>query len=148
MSDDGISRRSLLRGAALTAGAGVIGFIVADNTSAARSNGGAGPNPYGTNSKDTSELLAHLDQLPVNGGVILTSARIVVTRETGDIVHAFSAVCTHQGCIVGTVANGTIDCPCHGSRFNANTGAVVNGPATSPLPSIPIELRSGDVYRT
>ncbi|MEV7602706.1 Rieske (2Fe-2S) protein [Kitasatospora sp. NPDC089797] len=63
---------------------------------------------------------------------------------TGDAVYivqpkagqycAFSAVCTHSGCAVDAPKNGQLYCPCHGSRFDAATGAVVNGPAVKPLP--------------
>ncbi|MFE4519898.1 Rieske (2Fe-2S) protein [Kitasatospora sp. NPDC056783] len=62
---------------------------------------------------------------------------------TGDAVYivqpkagqycAFSAVCTHSGCAVDAPKNGQLYCPCHGSRFDAATGAVVNGPAVKPL---------------
>ena len=48
-------------------------------------------------------------------------------------VHAFSATCTHQGCPVGSVEDGVIVCPCHGSAFALDTGARVSGPATSGL---------------
>jgi Rieske Fe-S protein len=63
-----------------------------------------------------------------------------------DQVHAFSAICTHQGCPVNLVRNGTIDCPCHGSQFDAISGKVVHGPATSPLPRIQVVVRAGEVY--
>ena len=47
---------------------------------------------------------------------------------------AFSAICTHQGCPVSKVEGGTIDCPCHFSRFSIVDGSVKDGPAPSPLP--------------
>ncbi len=47
-------------------------------------------------------------------------------------------------CTVATVADGEIDCPCHGSRFNVTDGAVVKGPATQPLPAKTVTV-TGDV---
>jgi len=82
------------------------------------------------------------------GGVILSGPKVVVTRTADGAVHGFSAVCTHQGCTVDVVGHGTIDCPCHGSRFDAATGAVVAGPALRPLPPIGVEVRNGQVFRT
>jgi len=71
---------------------------------------------------------------------------VVLTRSTDGALHGFSAICTHQGCTVGSVHDGQIICPCHGSRFNAFTGAVINGPATRPLPPVPVTVQHGEVY--
>jgi Rieske Fe-S protein len=63
-------------------------------------------------------------------------------------VRCFSAVCTHQGCLVAGVQDGEIRCPCHGSAFDAATGAVVRGPATEPLEPEQIEVTGeGEVLR-
>jgi Rieske Fe-S protein len=69
----------------------------------------------------------------------------VVTQPVADEYRAFSAVCTHVGCLVNQVANGTIDCPCHGSQFRITNGAVVTGPAMSPLPAKKIKIEAGKV---
>lgn len=71
---------------------------------------------------------------------------VLVHLESGDFV-AYSAVCTHRQCTVG-YSEGNLSCPCHGSVFDpTNGGAVVNGPATQPLPEIPVEVRDGEVFR-
>jgi Rieske Fe-S protein len=71
--------------------------------------------------------------IPVGGGTIFPDAKLVVTQPTSGDFKAFTAVCTHQGCIVSDVSGGTINCACHGSRYDMATGAVVQGPATQPL---------------
>ena len=71
--------------------------------------------------------------VPVGAGVVAKDAKIVVTQPKAGQFHAFSAVCTHKGCTVARVADGTINCPCHGSRFSDVDGSVVEGPAASPL---------------
>ncbi|MGE0844612.1 Rieske (2Fe-2S) protein, partial [Pseudonocardia sp.] len=72
--------------------------------------------------------------VPVGGGVILAAQKVVVTQPTAGTFKAFDTTCTHQGCTVNAVANGTIDCPCHGSRYAVADGSVVDGPAPAPLP--------------
>ena len=71
---------------------------------------------------------------------------MVVTQPTAGEFKAFSAVCTHMGCIVNQVSNGTIDCPCHGSQYNITTGAVVAGPAPRPLPAEQIKVSGGSIF--
>ncbi len=71
--------------------------------------------------------------VPVGGGVVLGDLGVVVTQPQAGRFKAFSAVCTHQGCTVSSVENGTINCPCHGSAFNIADGSVANGPASRPL---------------
>jgi Rieske Fe-S protein len=69
----------------------------------------------------------------VGGGAVFETAKVVVTQPTAGSYKAFTAVCTHQGCLVAGVANGAISCPCHGSSFSIKDGSVLNGPATQPL---------------
>ena len=91
--------------------------------------------------------LASTSDVPVGGGKILADKKIVITQPQSGAFHAFSAVCTHAGCTVGSVSGGTINCPCHGSRFNISTGAVVNGPATSPLPAVSIKVQGTSIVQ-
>jgi Rieske Fe-S protein len=63
-----------------------------------------------------------------------------VTQPSAGTFKAFNAVCTHQGCTVASVANGTITCPCHNSQFSAADGSVQSGPAPSPLASIAVTV--------
>ena len=93
----------------------------------------------------TGTVLAAASEIPVGGGKIFTAAKVVVTQPVSGQYLGFSAVCTHVGCILSEVADGTIDCPCHGSEFKITTGAVVTGPAPSPLPKKQIKIVDGQV---
>jgi thiosulfate dehydrogenase [quinone] large subunit len=74
---------------------------------------------------------------------------IVIQPRSGTFV-AFDLVCPHAGCIVQYDAAGKVlVCPCHGSQFNANTGAVETGPAVTGLQRIRVaEGPDGQLYVT
>ena len=95
--------------------------------------------------KRTGTVLGAASDIPVGGGAIYTAAKVVVTQPATGEYKAFSAVCTHVGCIVNKVANGTIDCPCHGSAFTITNGAVVTGPAMAPLAARQVKIVGGQV---
>jgi Rieske Fe-S protein len=147
MGIEPLSRRSALRGAVVAAVAAVVGFVVARSSNAATQLPAAAANGYGPETTSQGGALVPLDRVPTGGGIVLPDQNIVVTRGSDNTVHAFSATCTHQGCPVSQVAHGTIDCPCHGSQFDATTGAVVTGPATRSLPAVAVVVRNGEVYR-
>jgi Rieske Fe-S protein len=92
-------------------------------------------------------VLAKTADVPVGGGTILTDKKIVITQPQSGTFHAFTAVCTHAGCTVGSVSSGTINCPCHGSRFNISNGSVVNGPAASPLAAVNIKVQGTSILQ-
>lgn len=147
MSVPALARRSVLRGLAIAVGAAVAGFVATRASGLADAKRlTAAANAYGPASKTSDEPLASLDEVPVGGGIVIDSASIVLTRDAGGEVHGLSATCTHQGCTVSSVENGVIGCPCHGSTFNAETGAPIAGPATRPLAEIPVIVRDNSVF--
>ncbi|RSS72855.1 Rieske (2Fe-2S) protein [Streptomyces sp. WAC06614] len=93
----------------------------------------------------TGATLMRTADVPVGGGKVAVAEKVVVTQPQAGTFKAFSAVCTHQGCLVGKVENGTIDCPCHGSTFAMATGAVTHGPATRPLPTRAITVQGDEI---
>ena len=139
-----VTRRSALSAAAAAAVGVGIGNVYGRNSDAAEAPPGTGGYGYGSGGSGGRKKLTSLASLPVGGGVITQG--YVVVRDAGDAVHAFSSVCTHLGCDVNKVSGGKIFCPCHGSVFDAQTGAAVQGPASSPLPKLEVTVENGDVY--
>ncbi|MEU6713259.1 Rieske (2Fe-2S) protein [Nonomuraea sp. NPDC046802] len=93
-----------------------------------------------------AKALASTADIPEGGGKVFEKEKIVVTQPTSGEFKAFTAVCTHQGCLVATVSNKTINCPCHGSKFKIDDGSVAGGPASSPLEEKQITV-DGDKIR-
>jgi Rieske Fe-S protein len=123
---------------------GVAGSQPAPDSSSAAPPAQAGS---GSSAAAAPAALAGTSDVPVGGGKILADKKIVLTQPQSGEFHGFSAVCTHAGCIVGSVSGGTINCPCHGSRFNITNGSVVNGPAASPLPPVSIKVQGSSIVQ-
>jgi Rieske Fe-S protein len=83
----------------------------------------------------------------VGGGTINVDQKVVVTQPTAGVFKAFTAVCTHQGCTVASVADGVITCPCHNSLFSATDGSVQGGPAPAPLAPVAITVSGTTISR-
>jgi Rieske Fe-S protein len=153
VSPQPITRRATVTGFAAVVAGGAAGFAYARTTSAAKDkSANTGANSYGTPTQPSTggaaaKPLAQVSQIPAGGGVILSGPKVVLTKGSDGTVHAFSAVCTHQACTVNKVSGGVISCPCHGSKYDVNTGAVVGGPAPAPLPKVAVVVRGNDVLR-
>jgi Rieske Fe-S protein len=89
--------------------------------------------------------LVAVADVPVGGGVVLAAQSLVVTQPAAGTFKAFSTTCTHQGCTVNEVKGGTINCPCHGSRFAVADGAPTAGPAKKPLPETAVTVQGSSV---
>lgn len=112
----------------------------APTTTSPAAGGGTSAGGGGSASAAAPAALATTAQIPVDGGKILADKKIVITQPAAGSFKAFTAVCTHQGCTVGSISGGAIHCPCHGSAFSIKDGSVVNGPAASPLAPIAIKV--------
>jgi Rieske Fe-S protein len=84
-------------------------------------------------------------KVPVGGGVVLRQRNLVVTQPSKGEFRCFSAECTHAGCAVGNVSGGTINCPCHGSKFKIADGSVARGPAGRPLAKVKIAVKGDGI---
>lgn len=93
----------------------------------------SGPAPQG-------EVLGPVDQVAVGSGVVYDGPKVVVTQPVEGDVRGFTAVCPHQGCLVSEVTNNEILCPCHGSLFSAEDGAVIVGPARTGLAPVDVAV--------
>lgn len=109
------------------------------------------PQPGASGESGGGTVVATTDQVEVGGGLLLGDYGIVVTQPTAGDFRAFSSICTHQGCTVTSISDGTINCDCHGSRFSIEDGSVVQ-PAggvepgqQDPLPQAGITVAGNEI---
>ncbi len=140
------SRRAVL------AGAGAVAVALLGGCATYGQGHGGGPeNPEETDEPadgGTPKPLAQTSEIPVGGGKIFDQRRVVVTQPQAGTFLAFTAVCTHQGCVVSEVRNGEILCPCHGSKFKIADGSVAAGPANRPLRAIDVTVTGTEITLT
>lgn len=147
-----IARRTVLQAGGIIAVGGVVAACSSGGSTAATSAPAAGGSAAASAAPSGSAAasggtgaVAQVSDIPVGGGVILPDQAIVLTQPTAGDVKAFTAVCTHQGCLVSQVVNNEIICPCHGSKFSASDGSVIQGPAQSPLQAAGVAIDGGSV---
>ncbi|HEY9440824.1 MAG TPA: Rieske (2Fe-2S) protein [Streptomyces sp.] len=128
------ARRTVLKGAALAgaAGLGAAACSTESKLGHARTPTPTAPVPLGAP-----------EDIPVGGAKLYREERLVVSRPAKGEYKAFSAQCTHAGCVLDKVEGTQGNCPCHGSRFDVTTGKVLHGPAGVPLPAVPVRIEGG-----
>jgi Rieske Fe-S protein len=142
-----IERRTVLQASGVLAVGGLVAACSSGGSTAAASSGVAAPSQgaAATAGAAPSGTIASVADIPVGGGVIISDPAVVVTQPAAGEIKAFTAICTHQGCLVAEVADNEISCPCHGSRFSAKDGSVLQGPATTPLAAEAVTVEGGNV---
>lgn len=99
--------------------------------------------------------IGNISQVPVNSAFTFTLAANgdpgVVIHLSGNKYVAYDATCTHAGCTVGyDPTTQALICPCHGAAFDpSNNAAVLAGPTSLPLSSVPLRIDSkGNMFVT
>jgi nitrite reductase/ring-hydroxylating ferredoxin subunit len=132
------ARRTVLRGAA-----GLVGLAAVAPLSAGVAHA-AEKAPTESDAAAGAPLCKTSD-IPVKGGKIFDKQKVVVTQPTKGVFRGFSAICTHQNCILADCDGGTINCGCHASKFDLNDGHVLTPPATKPLPPVKITVKGDQI---
>lgn len=149
---DQLTRRQTLRGAAVTGMAvPVLAACGSDEEDpppprAPEQTAGPGDQDGGTD-PGSGEAFASTSDVAVGSCVVYPDEGVVVTQPSEGEFRCFSAICTHQGCLVSSSSDGDIPCRCHFSRFSLEDGSVLDGPAESPLPEVSIVVEGDGISR-
>ena len=142
------SRRHVVAAVASAGGLVALAACSSGSSSSAASDGSAGSAGGGGSAGGAAgTVLTPLSGVPVGSAVSAKDSAgnpLLVAQPSAGKVVAFSAICTHQGCTVAP-AGTKFQCPCHGSMYDAATGAVLRGPAPRPLTQVPVHVASGNV---
>ncbi len=144
--DEALPRRRLLAGAGVVVAAAAVTAACGSSDAPAPEGSGtdaSSSSPGDAGSGSAGEVVGALGDVPVGGGVVLKDRKIVLTQPAEGDLRAYTAVCTHQGCLVASVADNVITCPCHNSQFSAEDGGVIQGPAVTGLAPVNVSV-SGD----
>lgn len=158
------TRRGMLAGVGLVGLAGAITACAASGSSSSAATGtsstpggastatdpaassSASPSASASGGGGASGALSSTSAIPVGGGKIFPTQVVVVTQPKAGEFKAFTAVCTHMGCLVNQISDGKIECPCHGSEYSIVSGDVLRGPAPKPLAAKPIKVTGDSIF--
>jgi Rieske Fe-S protein len=132
---DQTSRRAVLGGVAAVGAGAVLAACGSDEPKDSAGGGSDTSSGGDSGSGDAAAdgAIGTTADVPVGGGTVFQKQKVVVTQPSEGDFKAFTAVCTHSGCTVGSVKGDTIQCNCHGSQYSAADGSVKKGPAPKPL---------------
>ncbi|MEV0295047.1 Rieske (2Fe-2S) protein [Nocardia sp. NPDC050710] len=137
-----LDRRTVVAGAGLLAAATLAACTTYGDTDSAAAPAPAAPPAPAAQPGGASNILAKISDVPVGSGVIVGDT--VVTQPSAGTFVGLDSTCPHAGCKVNAVANGTINCPCHGSKFGLD-GSVVSGPAARALSSKSVRVEGDSI---
>ena len=135
-----LPRRAVIAAAAGLGAAAACGPAATPSTDATASVAPPPPTPT-----REPRPVAPADDIPVGGGRVYPDLRVVVTQPSPGEFRGFGIVCTHDSCELNAVKNGTINCPCHGSRYAITDGSVVRGPARTGLRTEKVAVQGDQV---
>lgn len=130
------NRRTIIKSAS------VVGSVAVVGSSAALTSACSSAESEDSQAGSGGDASVPTSEVPVGSGAVVDETYVVTQPKQGEF-HAFSSVCTHQGCQVRTVTEKEIVCPCHSSMFSTTTGEVIGGPATEPLPEYSVSETGG-----
>ena len=143
----GVPRRPVLAAGGALAAAAMLGGCGGDDGDSAAPAQSASSSSASGGSGGAGGDLVELSTVPVGGAVSAKAPDgkpIIVAQPSEGKAVAFSAKCTHMGCTVAP-SGAKLQCPCHGSQFDALTGKVLRGPAQRPLSDFPVKVEGGTV---
>ena len=146
----GLNRRTALSAAAV-AGVGVplLASCGGSDTTATDDAGSTAPATPDESSTPAESppagALAKTSEIAVGACAVYPDAKVVVTQPSEGEFRCFTAVCTHQGCLVSSASEGVIPCGCHGSQFSLEDGSPQAGPATAPLAAVEIVVEGDTI---
>ncbi len=145
--DTKVGRRAMLRGVAV--GGAALPLLAACGGGDDKSSGSSGDKTKAAaGGSASSGATVATAEVPVGGGSVVKADKVVVTQPEKGTYKAFTAVCTHQGCLVAKVEKNQIICPCHNSHFSASDGSVTSGPAKGPLSAKKVSVKGDQITVT